>query len=84
MLIGLSSTINIEKLTSFMEIIANELKNIDSYININNTDKDKTAADYNTYKTELIKKLDDKVNSLKLEISLRGYDTDKYIPFLGV
>ena len=56
-----------------MNILANELNNIDSYININNTDKDKTAADYNTYKTELVKKLNDKINSLKLEISLRGW-----------
>lgn len=78
------NTINIKKLTNFLSIVSNELNNIDSYININNTDKDKTAADYNTYKTELVKKLNDKVNSLKLEISLRGYDTDKYIPFLGV
>jgi hypothetical protein len=78
------NTINIDKLTNFLSIVSNELNNIDSYININNTDKDKTAADYNTYKTELVKKLNNKVNSLKLEISLRGYDTDKYIPFLGV
>lgn len=78
------NTINIEKLTKFLNIVANELKNIDSYININNTDKDKTSSDYNTYKTELVKKLNDKVNSLKIEISLRGFDTDKYVPFLGV
>lgn len=75
---------NIFKINRFTNIVSNQLNNINSYLGINNVDQDKTSAEYNSYKQELVNKLNNKIHSLELELNLRAFDGNKLIPFMGV
>jgi hypothetical protein len=78
------NTNNLEKIIKFIKIVSNNLRNIKSYLGINNTDQDKTASEYESYKNELVNKLNNKINSLELELNLRAYDNNKLLPFMGI